>query len=200
MTTANNKNPFAISRLVSTAVIACATMGSAFGAAPESPAVANRAIVPDRTVSSTTMSQKNITDQWLALWNGDLDVAKRLIAPDFALHATLLDGRPDTAIAGPAGLAAWVAQSHGFFSDLRFTVQVGPIVDGDFVVLRWVAVARYRGGIPGAGAAVGTSLRFTGTDILRMQAGKVKDYWLNADTGDLIMQLKLGQAAAPAAQ
>jgi predicted ester cyclase len=141
-------------------------------------------------------SHATIVKNWLALWNGDLGQAKSIIAPDFALHASLLDGRPDTAIRGPDGLAAWVAQSHGLFKNLHFTVQVGPIVDGDFVVLRWVAEGNYGGGIPGAGSPVGTALKFTGTDILRIEGEKVKDYWLNADTGSLLMQLKVGQASA----
>lgn len=167
-----------------------ATTGAAAAPAP---------IAPTRATASAFISNQALTTQWLAFWNGDLDLAQSIIAPDFALHATLLDGRLDTAISGPAGLAGWVAQSHALFSDLRFTVQVGPIVDRNFVVLRWVAVARYRGGIPGAYAAIGTPLRFTGTDILRIEGGKVRDYWLNADTGDLLMQLKVGQPTAPSA-
>ncbi|MFZ6781246.1 ester cyclase [Undibacterium sp. Ji83W] len=171
------------------------SLTAAFGATAETRASAPAAITPTHQTRVTTAHQA-LTNQWISLWNGDLDLAKSIIAPDFALHATLLDGRPDTAISGPAGLAAWVAQSHALFKNLRFTVQVGPIVDGNFAVLRWEATGNYGGGIPGAGAAVGTPLKFTGTDILRIEGGKVKDYWLHADTASLLTQLKFGQAAA----
>lgn len=179
--------------LAAAIALASTSLTVAFGATPETTATP-KPVVPTRTLSSTSVSNQALTTQWIAFWNGDLDQAKSIIAPDFTLHASLLDGRPDTAINGPAALAEWVAQSHALFSELHFTVQVGPIVDGDFVVIRWVATGRYRGGIPGAYATVGTPLRFTGTDILRIEGGKVKDYWLNADTGDLLMQLKVGQA------
>ncbi|CAN7485443.1 ester cyclase [Acidovorax sp. LjRoot66] len=181
---------------IAAAALVAASLTTAFGATPDPGAANPKPIVPVRSVASSAASHQALATQWLAFWNGDLDLAKTIVAPDFALHATLLDGRPDTEISGPAGLAGWVAQSHGLFGDLRFTVQVGPIIDGDFAVLRWVAVGRYRGGIPGAYAPVGTPLRFTGTDILRIEGGKVKDYWLNADTGDLLMQLKVGQGPA----
>lgn len=186
-------------QIAATALLAT-TLTTAFGSTLDVGAAATKPIVPMRTVASASVSHQALANQWVAFWNGDLALAKAIIAPDFALHATLLDGRPDTAISGPAGLASWVSQSHALFGDLHFTVQVGPIVDGDFVVLRWVAEGHYRGGIPGAYAAVGTPLRFTGTDILRIEGGTVKDYWLNADTGDLLMQLKFGQAPATPAK
>ncbi|MES2041031.1 MAG: nuclear transport factor 2 family protein [Pseudomonadota bacterium] len=173
------------------------SLSAAFGATAEATASAPATITPTRQTRVTTAHQA-LTKQWISLWNGDLDQAKSIITPDFALHATLLDGRPDTAISGPAGLAAWVAQSHALFKNLRFTVQVGPIVDGNFAVLRWEATGNYAGGIPSTGAVVGTPLKFTGTDILRIEGGKVKDYWLHADTGSLLTQLKFGQAPGAA--
>ncbi|MFZ6732084.1 ester cyclase [Undibacterium sp. Ji42W] len=171
------------------------SLSAAFGATAEAATSTPAAITPTHQTRVTRPHQV-LTTQWISLWNGDLDLAKSIIAPDFALHATLLDGRPDTAISGPAGLAAWIAQSHALFNNLRFTVQVGPIVDGDFAVLRWEATGNYGGGIPGTGAAAGTPLKFTGTDILRIENGKVKDYWLHADTASLLTQLKFGQTPA----
>jgi predicted ester cyclase len=199
MTTLTQRNTRRGFHLVAATALMAATLTTAFGATPDAVTATPKPFMPTHTAAAS-VSHQALFDQWLAFWNGDLDLAKSIIAPDFALHATLLDGRPDAAIAGPAGLAGWVAQSHSFFGDLRFTVQVGPIMDGDFAVVRWVAESRYRGGIPGAYAAIGTSLRFTGTDILRIEGGKVKDYWLNADTGDLLMQLKVGQPPVASAK
>jgi predicted ester cyclase len=177
-------------QLIAGVSLACASITAAVAATPE-PGVSLTPVLPIRVAASTPVAHLVLVAQWVALWDGKLELAKFIIAPDFALHASLLDGRPDTAISGPAGLASWIAQSHALFNELRFTVQVGPIVDGDFAVIRWVATARYRGGMPGAKAIVGTPLRFTGTDILRIEGGKIKDYWLNADTSDLLKQLKV---------
>ncbi|MFN3437438.1 MAG: ester cyclase [Acidovorax sp.] len=200
MTTVTQRNAHRGFYAIAAAALVAASLTTAFGATPEAGSATAKPIVPMRSVASPSGSHQALATQWVAFWNGDLDLAKAIVAPDFALHATLLDGRPDTAIRGPAGLAGWVAQSHALFGELRFTLQVGPIIDGDFAVLRWVAEGRYRGGIPGASAPIGTPLRFTGTDILRIEGGKVKDYWLNADTGDLLMQLKVGQPPAAAAK
>lgn len=81
---------------------------------------------------------------------------------------------------------------RSLMSDLVFSVEVGPIVDGDHVVVRWVATGRYGGGVPGAGAAVGTAVSFHGTDILRVADDQVVEYWLNADSLDLMTQLQVG--------
>lgn len=185
-------------QVVAGIALAGSNLTAAYGATAEAAASAPGLITPTHQ-GRVLKSDQPLIKQWISLWNGDLDLAKSIIATDFALHATLLDGRSDTAISGPAGLAAWVAQSHGLFKNLHFSIQVGPIVDGHFVVLRWEATGNYGGGMPGANATVGTPVKFTGTDILRIEGGKVKDYWLNADTANLLMQLKFGQAPTAAA-
>ncbi|PXX41560.1 ester cyclase [Undibacterium pigrum] len=179
-------------QVVAAIALAGSSLTTAYAATVGATASAPPAITPAHQ-GRVLKSHQLLIKQWISLWNGDLELAKSIIAPDFALHATLLDGRSDTVISGPAGLAAWVAQSHGLFKNLQFSIQVGPIVDANFVVLRWEARGNYGGGMPGANAPVGTPVKFTGTDILRIEGGKVKDYWLNADTANLLMQLKFGQ-------
>ena len=75
--------------------------------------------------------------------------------------------------------------------DLRFTVQVGPIVDGDRIALRWRAVGSYAGGMPGAAAPIGTPVDFTGTDLLRVRRGRIAEYWVNTDVHVLLAQLQV---------
>jgi predicted ester cyclase len=87
------------------------------------------------------------------------------------------------------GLAAMIAQIRGAFPDLTFTTEVGPLRDGDFLIGRWRADGHYAGGFPGATAAAGTPVAFTGTDILRLRDGRLAEYWLNGDTLDLLRQL-----------
>jgi predicted ester cyclase len=128
-------------------------------------------------------------EDWVRLWSGNYTGTDQFISADFRLHAALLDGSADTSIHGVAGITRWVQQSRGAFPDLKFTVQVGPLIDGDHLVLRWIANGTYGGGFPGATAAPGTAVTFAGTDILRVEHGKLAEYWVNSDTLLLVSQL-----------
>ena len=139
--------------------------------------------------TSTRVDQRALWQDWVHLWNGDYAQAEGIVSPEFRVHVALLDGSPGDAIRGPGGLVKWIQQSRGIFSDLRFTTTVGPLIDGDYVVGRWEATGPYNGGMPGATAAPGTEVTFTGTDILRLEDGKIVEYWLNADSAPLLVQL-----------
>lgn len=129
---------------------------------------------------------------WVALWNGDLGIAEEVISADNRVHAAMFDGGDGSAAGGVSGMKNLVTQMRSLMSDLVFAVDVGPLLDGDHVVVRWVATGHYGGGIPGAGAPVGTAVTFHGTDILRVANNQVVEYWLNADTLDLMTQLQVG--------
>jgi predicted ester cyclase len=143
---------------------------------------------------ATDRAQQRLTRAWVQLWNGDYALAERIISPDIRVRAALLDGGDGSAVKGPAGIVDLIGQIRAAFPDLRFTVEVGPIIDADHVVVRWDANGTYGGGFPGATAAPGTKVRFTGTDTLRVKRGLITDYWLNADTLLLITQLKVTNA------
>ncbi|MFB2580523.1 ester cyclase [Herbiconiux sp. P15] len=138
------------------------------------------------------MNANDLITQWIALWNGDIPVADQIISDDNRVHAAMFDGGDGSAAGGVSGMEDLVTQMRSLMSDLVFSVEVGPLVDGDHVVVRWVATGHYGGGVPGAGAAVGTEVTFHGTDILRVENDKVVEYWLNADTLDLMTQLQVG--------
>lgn len=133
-----------------------------------------------------------LVTSWIALWNGDLAVADTIISADNRVHAAMFDGGDGSSVVGVSGMQAFVGQMRSLMSDLVFSVDVGPFVDGDHVVVRWVATGHYGGGLPGAGAPAGTEVTFHGTDILRVEGGRVAEYWLNADTLDLMTQLRVG--------
>lgn len=143
------------------------------------------------------MTQRNVETQralwgdWLHLWNGHYALAPGLVAPTFRLHTELLDGSPDTTINSPEKLVGWLTQSASAFEGFTFTTLVGPIIDGPYVVGRWVVTGKCRGGIPGATAAPGTVVIFAGTDILRVQGGNIVEYWLSSDITSLLAQLKV---------
>lgn len=131
-----------------------------------------------------------LVEGWLALWNGDLSQAEGVLAPDFRTHAAVTGGGDGSEINGAQGLADWVANTRLAMPDLLFTVQVGPIIQGDQVALRWRARGTYAGGIPGAAAPAGTGIDFTGTDVLLIADGRLSEYWVNSDTLLMLSQLQ----------
>lgn len=54
---------------------------------------------------------------------------------------------------------------------------------------RWLASGTYKGGFPGSTAEPGTQIKFAGADFLRIENGKIAEYWLSADQLDLLKQL-----------
>jgi predicted ester cyclase len=148
---------------------------------------------PDNTtVSSERKAAAALVDSWLALWNGDYDIAETIISESNRVHAAMMDGGNGSAVAGVSGMKDFVGQTRSISSDLVFSIDVGPLVDGDHVVVRWIATGHYGGGLPGAGAPVGTEVTISGTDILRVADNQIVEYWLNADTLALMTQLQVG--------
>jgi predicted ester cyclase len=127
-------------------------------------------------------------DRWIDLWNGDLEYADEIIHPDFAIHR-IPPPRISDQLDGRDALLAWIKQTRSLLGELRFTVEVGPIVDGDWVAGRWIAEGTYRGGIPGSTAPAGSHVRFHGNDIWRAEGGVIREYWLSDDLLDLMQQL-----------
>jgi len=132
-----------------------------------------------------------LVNAWLRLWNGDYHQAEGLLDSRFRVHAALMDGGDGDAVAGPQGLVDWIRQTRAVLPDLRFTIQVGPVVQDDHIALRWIAEGTYGGGFPGATASIGTPVAFTGTDLLRVEDGRFVEYWVNSDIHVLLRQLRV---------
>ncbi|TPK73580.1 ester cyclase [Mesorhizobium sp. B2-4-15] len=148
---------------------------------------------------TNTSSHAALVESWRLLWNGDLSYTDKIIAPDFVAHAAPLTGFGDDTIKGRAALNAWVGGINSVLTGLNFTIEQGPIIDGDFLVVRWRARGTYHGGFPGASAnAIGRTITFTGTDTLRIKDGLLAEYWANADS--LLFMQQLGVAEVPGAQ
>ncbi len=135
---------------------------------------------------------------WITLWNGNLDLASKVVAEGIVLHATLLDGRDSATINDPRKFAEWVGSLRQATPDLEFETVVGPIsepagpADGTIIAGHWQASGTSAGGFPGATAAAGTPVAFVGTDIVRIEDGVVMEYWLVSDTLTLLSQLGVG--------
>lgn len=55
---------------------------------------------------------------------------------------------------------------------------------------RWVIRGVYQGGIPGSSPdAVGKQIAYEGMDLLRIEGGQLVEYWLSADTLNLLQQI-----------
>ncbi|MES9542170.1 ester cyclase [Actinomadura sp. NPDC000600] len=119
-------------------------------------------------------------ERWLLeMWAGDFELARELIAPGFVGHW------PGQDVHGADELVDMLRQGHAPFEDVAVTMDVGPIVDGDRVAARWTFSGRYRGGMPGAAAAEGTEISFSGHDVLRAEDGRFAEYWVISDTRSL---------------
>ncbi|MDH6222478.1 ester cyclase [Streptomyces pseudovenezuelae] len=148
-------------RLIAPAAIAALALTMSTAAASTSPPSG-----PGRT--ATAKNPKVMLDSWVRLWNGGYGQAPGIISPGFRVHAALLDGGDGSSIRGVDGLVDMVRQIRAPFPDLRFTVEVGPLIDGHHASLRWTATGTYAGGFPGAKAEPGTVVTFTGNDTLRL--------------------------------
>jgi len=138
-----------------------------------------------------------LAESWRDLWNGDLSITDKIVAEDFVAHAALIGGTGDDVVRGREGLNGWIGMLRAIAPDLRFVIDVGPIADEDYVVVRWRARGAYAGGFPGASPdAAGRELNFTGTDTLRVADGMLAEYWLNSDT--LLWLQQMGVREVPA--
>lgn len=128
--------------------------------------------------------------RWLGLWNGDVAAAAEILAPHFEGH---WPGRPSL-VQGPTAMAEMVAQSRASFSALSFATDIGPVAGGDCVAARWRAEGVYEGGIQGATAAAGTHVAWGGADMLRIEGGRIAEYWVSSDVMELLRQLGVNVA------
>ncbi|MGQ9352551.1 MULTISPECIES: ester cyclase [Mycobacteriaceae] len=109
---------------------------------------------------------KMLYKRWIdELWAGQ-PIASEVVSDDFVGHW------PDRDVCGPAELHAIIKQTHDMIADLRFTIEIGPIVEGDLVAGRWVGVGKTDDG----------PMRFTGNDILRCADGRFVEYWTGTST------------------
>jgi predicted ester cyclase len=126
--------------------------------------------------------------RWIELWNGDLDLGERIIHPDFVVHRVPSPHVPE-GLGGREALLEWVRATRSIIEELRFTVEVGPIVNGEMVAGRWIAEGAYQSGIPGSTVPTGTRVAFHGNDIWRAEDGLIREHWLSDDLFDLALQI-----------
>ncbi|MEW2358858.1 ester cyclase [Spirillospora sp. NPDC029432] len=115
-------------------------------------------------------------ERWLLeMWAGDFGLARELVTSDFVGHW------PGLEVRGADQLIETLAQGHAPFEGVKVTLDVGPIVDGDRVAARWTFSGSYKGGMPGATVPEGTTVSFSGHDVLRAEGGRFAEYWVISD-------------------
>jgi predicted ester cyclase len=133
---------------------------------------------------------RRLYERWLLeLWHGDESVAQEILAADFVVHQARSQPGESEAVRGPQAGIELVRMGRAPFSQLAFEIEVGPIVEGGMVAARWIGRGLYAGGIPGATAPAGTEVHFGGIDIMRIENGRLAEYWVSSDGLALMQQL-----------
>lgn len=128
-------------------------------------------------------------EQWMAMWNGDLSLASDIVAEGCIVHQAPFGAGEPMEFRGPEGIARMVEMGRAPFDEFSVKTEVGPLAEGALVAARWAGSGRYRGGLPGATAAAGTIVTYSGMDLFRIEEGKIAEYWVSADVYALMAQL-----------
>jgi hypothetical protein len=136
---------------------------------------------------------QEIWDSWTGLWNGTggTDPAE-FIADDVTVHLPTFGMPPSASLTTRDDVTGWIEGFRNCYRPgARFAAELGPWLVGDtFVVARWRFTGAWQGGVPAtATAAVGTEVSICGVDVLRLENGRIAEYWLSDDQLDLYGQL-----------
>lgn len=134
-----------------------------------------------------TREYHRLYDRWLDIWNGNVDLIDEIVDEKCIIHQAGID--KSKVYTGTEGIKQMVSMGRLPFHPITFTCEVEPIIDGNRLAARWICEGSYQGGLPGATAPAGTSITFGGIDILFIQSGKIKEYWVSSDGLDLMHQL-----------
>lgn len=145
--------------------------------------------MPEKVIDET------LVESWLKFGNGDFGIAVQIISPAFVAHAAPYPGNAPKSVAGLDGIKQWITWMKSILGDLKFTMEMGPIINESYFVFRWRANGTYKGGFPGASAAVGKPITFTGMDMLRVKDNMIVEYWANTDS--LLFIQELGVSKIP---
>ncbi|WP_227982530.1 nuclear transport factor 2 family protein [Nocardia spumae] len=111
-------------------------------------------------------------DRWTAMWNGELELAERIMAPRFTLRYAQPGAEVYDTVRDPAAFARQIATFRAALPGQRFEVQGVAVVDIDHGRTGFVA-RPYGSRRPGADGEIAIS----GTDILRVVDGLIVEVW-----------------------
>ena len=126
---------------------------------------------------SKESDNKAIVGRWFTNFWGEtckLGIVDELAAPNMLLQYSLHEPRR-----GREDIKAFMTDFRRAFPDLNFWGAADLIAEGDYVVGRWEGGGTHTGTafgdflIGSLPAATGRKMRFTGTTVLKVQAGKI---------------------------
>ena len=114
---------------------------------------------------------------------GNLAVIDELVSDDFVDHNPL-PGQPP----GKDGVRYFVNMMRSAFPDLRVKTKEPSLVDGNLEAHYVVLAGTHQGELMGV-APTGRAVEFSGVEIVRVDGGKVVEYWGAMDTMTLMQQI-----------
>jgi predicted ester cyclase len=154
---------------------------------------------PKRCSMSREQDNKAIVDRWFAeFWSDKWNpkIVDELAAPDILLQYLL-----QTPHRGRAEVKTFMTTFRQAFPDLRVAPAADLVVQGDYVVGRWVGTGTHTGPaycdflVGCLRAASGQQMRFMGTTVLRIENGKIAEQIGLDDEVTASLQLGLAGAA-----
>lgn len=118
------------------------------------------------------------------LEGGNLDLIDELSADDYVDHEEALPGQPS----GKEGVRYFVNAIRAAFPDIKVTSLEPYLADGNMEACHVVLTGTHQGEMAGV-APTGKSVEFDGTDIIRVEDGKVAEHWGTTDNLRLMQQI-----------
>ncbi|MGO4586972.1 ester cyclase [Arthrobacter sp. 2RAF6] len=115
---------------------------------------------------------------------GNLDLIDELATDDLVDHEEALPGQPP----GKEGVRFFVSAIRTAFPDIKVKTIEPWLTDGHLEACHVVMTGTHRGDMAGVPAS-GKSVEFGGTDIIRVEDGKVAEHWGSTDTLSLMQQI-----------
>lgn len=115
---------------------------------------------------------------------GNLDLIDELATDDMVDHEEALPGQPP----GKEGARFFVTAIRAAFPDIKVKSMEPWLTDGNLEACHVILTGTHRGDMAGVPAS-GKSVEFGGTDIIRVQDGKVAEHWGSTDTLSLMQQI-----------
>ena len=112
---------------------------------------------------------------------GNLDVAKEIVAPDAVFHI------PGGELTGPEGIGGLVTLLRTAFPDAQFPMEE-VITDGDHVAVRWTMRGTSKADFQGI-PPTGEEVTLPGQAFLTIEDGTIVEDWVTYDQLGLLQQL-----------
>jgi steroid delta-isomerase-like uncharacterized protein len=125
------------------------------------------------------IARRYIEEVW---GKGDVAAERELLAPNF-VDRHPVPGFPDNR----EGHHQTLVMFRNAFPDLRMSLEF-LVAEGDKVVDHWTARATHQGDLMGM-PATGKQITITGSDVLRIENGKIAEIWHEEDMLGMMQQL-----------